>query len=171
MSEALSAPTAEIDPDPRYRPCVGVMLFNPHGLVFVGRRIDIPGDHWQMPQGGIDPGETAEAAARRELCEEIGTDKAEFIAECPGWLRYELPPAFRGGAWGGRYIGQTQRWFAMRFTGHDHDINLATAHPEFIAWKWAPIAAVPELVVDFKRASYERVVAAFQHLVKDATAG
>ena len=165
MSEALCVSPSDIDPDPRYRPCVGVMLFNPQGQVFVGRRIDLPGDHWQMPQGGIDPGETAEAAARRELFEEIGTDKAEFIAECPGWLRYDLPPAFRGGAWGGRYIGQTQRWFAMRFTGCDDDINLATAHPEFIAWKWTPIAAVPELVVDFKRASYERVVAAFQHLV------
>ena len=160
-----NSPPEELDDDPRYRPCVGIMLLNAAGDVFVGRRIDLPGDHWQMPQGGIDPGEGALAAAIRELREEIGTDKAVFLAECPGWIRYDLPAEFLGQAWGGRYCGQTQRWFAMRFTGDDTDIDLATEHPEFVAWKWAPMARLPEMVIGFKRSSYERVVAAFRHLV------
>ncbi|MGE4220711.1 MAG: RNA pyrophosphohydrolase [Alphaproteobacteria bacterium] len=164
MSHAT--PTQDCDTDPSYRPCVGIMLLNPSDSVFVGRRIDLPGDHWQMPQGGIDPGETPLTAAVRELREETGTDKAELLAEFPEWVRYDLPPAFRGGAWGGRYIGQTQRWFAMRFTGRDSDIDLQTEHPEFVAWKWVPMDTVTELVVDFKRASYGRVVAAFRHLVR-----
>lgn len=165
MRERQEPRASDMDGDPRYRPCVGIMLLNAAGEVFVGKRVDVPGEHWQMPQGGIDPGETPQAAAIRELREEIGTDRARFLAELPGWIRYDLPPEFQGGAWGGRYLGQTQRWFAMRFTGRDEDIDLATEHPEFIAWKWVPMAQLPGLVIAFKRESYERVLAGFRHLL------
>src|SRR5712675_2906622 len=113
---------------PFYRPAVGIMLLNPAGLVFVGRRIDMPAGlaAWQMPQGGIDPGETPRQAAIRELTEEVGTDKAEILAESRGWLHYDVPEALWqqfGGMWGGRYRGQRQKWFAMRFIGEDADID------------------------------------------------
>ncbi len=136
------------------------MLLDAADRVFVGQRIDTPGA-WQMPQGGIDGGETPLAAAFRELKEEIGTDRAAIIAEAPDWLRYELPPELQGKRiWGGHYRGQEQKWFAMRFLGHDGDIDLATHHPEFDAWKWVPAAALPGLAVPFKRALYEAVLAA-----------
>src|SRR5215475_12592054 len=110
-----------------YRSGVGIMLLNPVGEVFVGRRIDMPVmPAWQMPQGGIDPGETPRQAALRELKEEIGTDKAEILGESAGWLQYDLPSDLAGGIWGGRYRGQRQKWFVMRFTGSDADIDLAT---------------------------------------------
>jgi putative (di)nucleoside polyphosphate hydrolase len=118
-----------------YRPCVGVMLINPAGRVFVGQRRDTP-DAWQMPQGGIDRGETPRVAALREMEEEIGTAAAEIVAETQDWLRYDLPPDLLGRVWGGRYRGQKQKWVAARFTGTDADIDLATAHPEFDAWQW-----------------------------------
>jgi putative (di)nucleoside polyphosphate hydrolase len=139
--------------DDAYRAAVGVMLLNPADLVFVGQRIDTPGA-WQMPQGGIDQGEEPRAAARRELKEETGVDQAEFLAETAGWLRYELPVELHGKAWGGRYRGQRQKWFAMRFTGSDEEIDLATDHPEFDAWKWVPAEQLPELIVPFKRQLY-----------------
>lgn len=146
-----------------YRPCVGIMLLNRRGEVFVGRRIDTP-DAWQMPQGGIDAGETPVQAALRELEEEIGTDRAEVLAQTPDWLRYDLPPELVGVAWKGRYRGQEQKWVACRFTGSDADITLATAHPEFDAWQWVAIDRVVELIVPFKREIYAQVVAAFRHL-------
>src|SRR3712207_4482347 len=118
-----------------YRPCVGVMLINGDGRVFAGQRKDTPGA-WQMPQGGIDPGETPQQAALRELHEEIGTDKAEIVAESDAWLCYDLPAHLVGKVWRGRYRGQRQRWLAARFTGRDTDIDLATEHPEFDAWQW-----------------------------------
>src|SRR5438270_12743007 len=107
------------------------MLLNPEGLVFVGRRIDMPAGlaAWQMPQGGIDPGETPRQAAMRELAEEIGTDKAEILAESRFWHHYDLPREVSGRMWGGRYRGQRQKWFALRFTGCDADIAPATGHP------------------------------------------
>jgi len=147
-----------------YRRGVGIMLLDARGRVFVGRRIDTP-DAWQMPQGGIDPGETPRQAAQRELKEEVGTDRAEIIAETKDWLRYELPPELRGGVWGGRYRGQEQKWFAMRFTGCDRDIDLATHHPEFDAWRWSTVADLTRLIVPFKLELYEAVLKEFAPLL------
>jgi putative (di)nucleoside polyphosphate hydrolase len=149
-----------------YRPCVGIMLLGPKNRVFVGRRIDMPSKHWQMPQGGIDPGEDPASAAVRELREEIGTDKAEIIAETDDWLRYDLPPELVGKVWKGRYGGQVQKWFAMRFTGRDDDIDIETEHPEFSAWRWAKAATLPDIIVPFKRQLYLDVLDAFRDLLR-----
>lgn len=144
-----------------YRPCVGIMLLNKRGQAFVARRIDMPSEAWQMPQGGIDEGETPLQAALRELREEIGTDKAEVLAESQQWLNYDLPVELIGKLWGGCFRGQTQKWFAMRFTGSDSDINIATDEPEFLDWKWAELERLPSLIVPFKRKLYEQLVAEF----------
>jgi len=152
---------------PFYRPAVGIMLLNPAGLVFVGRRIDMPAGlaAWQMPQGGIDPGETPRQAAFRELKEEIGTDKAEILAETRGWLHYDLPSDIASRMWSGRWRGQRQKWFLMRFTGEDADINPATEHPEFDAWEWVEPSRLPDLIVPFKRPLYQDLLAEFhEHL-------
>jgi putative (di)nucleoside polyphosphate hydrolase len=145
---------------PLYRPGVGIMLVNREGLVFVGRRNDVPAGlaAWQMPQGGIDPGETPREAAMRELREEVGTGKADILGETKGWLHYDLPAEIAGKPWGGRYRGQRQKWFAMRFTGEDRDIDLAAEHPEFDAWEWVPAERLPELIVPFKRPLYLAVL-------------
>jgi putative (di)nucleoside polyphosphate hydrolase len=143
-----------------YRRCAGVMLMNDQGEVFVGRRKDTP-DAWQMPQGGIDKGETPRDAALREMHEEIGTDKGEVIAETAEWLRYDLPDALIGKVWKGKYRGQEQKWFLVRFTGADTDINIATKHPEFDAWKWAPVDELPSMIVPFKRSIYQQLVVEF----------
>lgn len=154
----------KIDPETLpYRPCVGVMLLNREGRVFVGRRLDTR-DAWQMPQGGIDPGETPREAALRELEEEIGTAKAEFLAESRDWHRYDLPPHLLGRVWGGRFRGQEQKWVLCRFTGTDAEIDLATAHPEFDAWRWVPMDDLIRLIVPFKREIYTKVVAEFRDL-------
>ena len=146
-----------------YRRSVGIMLLNRHAEVFVGRRIDIPSvPAWQMPQGGIDPGETPREAALRELKEEIGTDRAEILRESRTWLIYDLPPELGGTVWGGRYRGQKQKWFAMRFTGSDSDINVATAHPEFDRWQWVLPQRLPEMIVPFKRQLYLDILAEFR---------
>ena len=147
-----------------YRPCVGIMLINPAGLVFVAQRIDQIVEAWQMPQGGVEADENPRQAALRELEEETGTDRAEIIAETEGWLNYDLPLELADKVWEGRFRGQTQKWFAMRFLGLDGDINLATAEPEFDVWKWTPMATLVDVVVGFKRENYAQVVAAFQHL-------
>jgi putative (di)nucleoside polyphosphate hydrolase len=146
-----------------YRPAVGIMLLNGAGKVFVARRIDMPTmPAWQMPQGGIDPGEIPLQAAWRELKEEIGTDKAELLAESRGWLQYDLPADLARGVWGGRYRGQRQKWYAMRFTGTDADIDLATEHPEFDAWQWLTPHRLPEVIVPFKRQLYIDILAEFR---------
>ena len=145
-----------------YRPAVGVMLLNRAGHVFVGRRIDMPAGlaAWQMPQGGIDAGETPRQAAIRELKEEVGTDSAEILAESRCWLHYDVPGEIAGHLWGGRYRGQRQKWFAMRFTGEDGDIDpAATEHPEFDAWEWVMSERLPDLIVPFKRQLYLDVLA------------
>ena len=151
-----------------YRPAVGIMLINPAGLAFIGRRIDMPAGlaAWQMPQGGIDPGESPREAAFRELKEEVGTDKAEILAETQGWLHYDLPSDIASRMWSGRWRGQRQKWFLMRFTGEDADINPATEHPEFDAWEWVEPERLPELIVPFKRQLYRELLAEFRpHLV------
>ncbi len=147
-----------------YRPCVGVMLINAEGLVFVGRRIDQTVEGWQMPQGGIDPGETPAEAAKRELKEEIGTDKAQALREMEGWLDYDLPQHLLGVALKGRYRGQRQKWIAMRFTGSDRDIDIATEEAEFAEWKWLAMEALPRMIVPFKRDTYQKVIEAFRDL-------
>jgi putative (di)nucleoside polyphosphate hydrolase len=147
-----------------YRRGVGIMLLDASRRVFVGRRIDTPAA-WQMPQGGIDAGETPRQAALRELEEETGTAKAEFLAETRDWHRYDLPAPLQGKAWGGGYRGQEQKWFAMRFTGSDADIDLAKHHPEFDAWRWVVASELPRLIVPFKRALYEAVLSEFAALV------
>lgn len=147
----------------RYRQCVGIMLLNDDGLVLVARRADMPrAPAWQMPQGGIDWQETPREAAMRELEEEIGTRRAEILAESRGWLTYDFPPEITGRVWGGRFRGQRQKWFLMRFTGCDADIDLASEHPEFDAWRWVEPERLPELIVAFKRQLYIDVLSEFR---------
>jgi putative (di)nucleoside polyphosphate hydrolase len=153
-----------------YRPSVGAMVLNRAGLVFIGRRSGGP-EHvdathvWQMPQGGIDVGEDPWPAALRELYEETSIRSVDRLGEVEDWLTYDIPADIIGQAWGGKYRGQTQKWFALRFNGDDSEINIVSPggghDPEFIDWKWEPMASLPDLVVTFKRPVYERVVKEF----------
>ena len=158
-----------------YRPCVGIMVLNAQGQIWIGRRSDAPGDAegsgtwWQMPQGGIDEEEDPRQAALRELCEETGMKSVEVIAESSEWLTYDLPPGLQGKAWGGRYRGQRQKWFALRFLGLDDEIDVAPApghQREFDAWRWAALPEVLPLVVPFKRQVYARVIGEFGPLAR-----
>jgi putative (di)nucleoside polyphosphate hydrolase len=153
----MSAP-----PDLPYRPCVGIMLLNREGKVFVGKRIDQTVEGWQMPQGGIDEGESPRRAVLRELKEEIGTDQAEIVGEMDDWLTYDLPAHLIGIAFHGRFKGQRQKWFALRFTGKDSDIDLKTHEPEFSDWRWLALEDLPAMIVPFKRDTYRAVIAAFR---------
>lgn len=155
-------------PDPStlpYRPCVGICLLSRDDRVFVGRRIDTMVEAWQMPQGGIDAGEAPEDAVLREMEEEIGTRNCEILARCRDWLTYDLPADLVGKVWKGRYRGQRQLWYAARFLGVDDEIDLATHHPEFEAWKWVAMEALPDLIVPFKRELYRQIVAEFRPLL------
>jgi len=147
-----------------YRPCAGVMLVDREGRVFVGQRLDSTLEAWQMPQGGIDPGEDPLDTAVRELGEETGIapEHVALIHAADGWFTYDLPPELVGKAWKGKWRGQTQRWFLFRFLGQDADVNIATAHPEFRAWRWIDPDDLPRLIVPFKRDLYEAVLAAFR---------
>lgn len=144
-----------------YRPCAGMMVLNREGKVFVGRRIDMVSEHWQMPQGGIDENEDPIDAAIRELEEEIGTRNVELVQALDEWLIYDLPEDLIGKIWKGKYRGQKQKWFLFRFLGADDDINLLTEHPEFSEWKWAEFAELPQLIVSFKRDLYETILQKF----------
>ena len=147
-----------------YRPCAGVVLINAEGLIFAGQRGDSAVPAWQMPQGGIDAGESPAEAAIRELWEETGVtpDLVRPLAEAPGWITYDLPPELLGKVWKGRYRGQRQRWFAYRYLGSDAQVNIATLHPEFTEWRWISAADLVEGIVPFKRGVYQQVVAAFR---------
>jgi len=155
-----------------YRPCVGLALFNAEGLVFVGSRADktkrehvAPGHAWQMPQGGIDAGETPLEAARRELAEETSVTSAELLAEAPGWLAYDLPVDIGKEAWKGRWRGQAQKWFAFRLIGSETEINILTPagghKAEFDAWRWVRLEETPDLIIPFKRDVYLQVARHF----------
>jgi putative (di)nucleoside polyphosphate hydrolase len=146
-----------------YRPCVGVVLANADGLVFTGERADTPGA-WQMPQGGIDEGESPRIAALRELEEETGVSETlvSVEAETGDWIRYDLPEHLLGKVWKGRYRGQEQKWFLLRFRGEDADIDIARHHKEFTRWRWSNPDEVLEHIVPFKRQVYQRVIDAFR---------
>jgi putative (di)nucleoside polyphosphate hydrolase len=147
-----------------YRPGAGVMLVNREGKVFVAQRLDSTLEAWQMPQGGLDEGETPQDGALRELEEETGVPrtKVEVIAEAPEPLLYDLPEDLVGKLWKGKWRGQRQHWFLMRFLGEDRDVNIETEHPEFRAWKWAEPGELPGMIVPFKRKLYQDVLAAFE---------
>lgn len=160
-----------------YRRCVGIMVLNESGLVWTGhRKVDRDSEMsgtaqlWQMPQGGIDKGEEPLNAAKREIYEEAGIENLALLAEAPSWINYDLPADRIGITWGGKYRGQTQKWFAFRFAGNDSEIRInppPDGHKaEFDEWAWKPMNLLPELVVPFKRKVYEEVVAAFAHLVR-----
>lgn len=158
MTEHLTLP---------YRPCVGIVLINRDGLIFAGQRKDSPSPAWQMPQGGIDDGERPRTAALRELWEETGipAERVEVLDKTPDWLLYDLPPELLGKVWGGKFRGQKQRWYLMRYLGQDDQIDIATHHPEFSRWRWIGADQMVAEIVPFKRAVYEQVVAAFrEHL-------
>ena len=154
-----------------YRPGVGLMLLNRENKVFVAQRIDTAIAAWQMPQGGIDEGEDPRDAALRELEEEIGTDKAEIIAESRRWFDYDLPRDLVPKVWHGRYRGQTQKWFALRFLGEDSDIDIETEDPEFSAWKWAAHEELPGFIVPFKLQLYRAVLKEFADLFEPRSDG
>jgi len=162
MTAAEAAPETTLP----YRPCVGLCLIGPQGRVFAGQRIDNPGDAWQMPQGGVDKGETPLQAALRELEEETGVPAAlvEVLRESPDWIPYDLPPELAARLWKGRYRGQTQKWFALRFLGRDSDVDIARKHAEFSRWAWMPHGELIARIVPFKRPTYARVFAGFADL-------
>lgn len=157
-----------------YRPCVGIMVLNRAGLVWIGRRFDAPGEPegpgtwWQMPQGGIDESEDPLEAALRELEEETGIRSVAMLAESPQWYSYDLPEHLRPKAWHGRYRGQKQKWFAVRFLGSDDEVQIARPGQaqEFDAWRWADIGELPGLIVSFKRLVYEQLLRDFRHLAR-----
>ncbi len=148
-----------------YRLGVGMMILDSKNRVFVGKRIDTKIDAWQMPQGGINPGETPSKAAIREMCEEIGSDKGDIIAESKQWYSYDLPKSLTPKLWGGSFRGQKQKWFLIRFTGTDNDINVNTEQPEFSSWRWINYKELSHIVIPFKRKLYSSVMEEFLPLI------
>ena len=165
MNQTPSLPTAPYEQRP-YRPCVGIFLLNNDGFVFAGRRIESRAEAWQMPQGGIDAGESPLQACMREMREEIGTNTAELVSQHDEWLYYDIPLPLADRLWQGQYKGQKQKWMALRFTGDDSDINIATEEPEFCEWKWLSPHDLVDLAVPFKRDVYQNVLAAFAPYLK-----
>lgn len=152
--------------EPSYRLGVGIMLLNSSGKVFVGNRIDQnSSDAWQMPQGGIDEGETPLEAAYRELLEEVGTDNVTLLKESVDWYFYDIPKEISSKLWGGKYTGQMQKWFLFLFNGEDNQINISTEIPEFRAWKWESPNAIVNMIVDFKRDLYQSVLNEFAPII------
>lgn len=149
-----------------YRPCAGIMLLNSDNKVFVAKRIDTLVEAWQMPQGGIDEGEDPKKAAIRELEEETGVKNATIIAEYEEWLSYDLPEELYGKVWKGKYGGQTMKWFVMRYSGKDNDINIETENPEFSEWKWTDIINLPNMIVPFKKDLYQKLADKFSYLAE-----
>ncbi|WP_245298760.1 RNA pyrophosphohydrolase [Pseudotabrizicola sediminis] len=165
MAELMS-----IDPETLpYRPCVGVVLINGEGRIWTGQRLDSPSPAWQMPQGGIDDGEAPRDAALRELWEEtsVTSDLVEIIDKTKGWVTYDLPPELLGKVWKGKFRGQKQKWFLLRYLGHDDQISIDREHPEFAAWKWIGAAEMCDVIVPFKRAVYDEVVQTFRAHLAD----
>lgn len=150
-----------------YRPCAGIMLVNRQGKIFVGQRLDTSSEAWQMPQGGIDKGEDAEVAAMRELKEETGIDaeKVAILARSAEELVYDLPEDMIGRMWKGKFRGQRQTWFLMRFLGEDSDINIKTKHQEFRAWDWVDADQIVELIVPFKKKLYRDILTEFGDMI------
>ena len=147
-----------------YRPCVGIMLYNPEGKVFTGKRIDYKSSAWQMPQGGIEPGEEAKKAAIRELFEETNISKEyiEFVHQIDEWLYYDIPKEMVSKFWNGKFKGQKQKWFLFKFLGSDSKINITTKNPEFSAWKWTSLESLTEEIVSFKKPIYKIVLEKFK---------
>lgn len=145
-----------------YRPGVGIMLVNADQKIFVGKRIDTRSEAWQMPQGGIDEGEDAHNAAMRELEEETGITSAQILYESQDWYNYDLPDTLIPQLWGGKYRGQKQKWYLMRFDGSDDEINIHTSHPEFCQWKWVGLETLPRCIVAFKQELYAALVDEFK---------
>ena len=149
----------------KYRRCVGIMIINKEKKILVGKRIDHPSGFWQMPQGGIDENENPEEAVRREMMEEIGTNKAELIKVSSQWINYNIPlETLKTLPWGNKYIGQSQKWFVFKFTGQDSDINVDTKNPEFSIWKWAKIDSIIDNIVPFKRDVYSKILEEFKDI-------
>ena len=148
-----------------------MVLFNADGDIFAGQRVDSARAAWQMPQGGIDPGEAPLEAAYRELEEETGVPPqlVRIVAETADWLRYDLPADLASRAWGGRYRGQEQLWFAARFLGEDQDVDIATAHPEFVSWKWMDAETLAAQIIPFKQALYDAVLGEFAGILSRAS--
>ncbi len=150
-----------------YRPNVGLCIINHQGKIFSGKRLDMPSDAWQMPQGGIDAGETPAAAALREMTEETGIvpDHVKWLAETRDWITYDLPEELIGRFWGGKYRGQKQKWYAYQFIGQDSDIEIETAHPEFSAWEWKSKNELIDAIVPFKKEIYQKVFLEFREFL------
>ena len=149
-----------------YRKCVGIMILNNKKEILVGRRLDHPSGFWQMPQGGIDEKENPEEAVWREMMEEIGTNKAKLIKKSNQWIQYDIPSdTLKTLPWGQKYVGQTQKWFAFKFTGKDNDINVGTENPEFSEWKWTKMNSIIDNIVQFKKNVYSIILNEFKDII------